>query len=426
MSVIIDIKDFAENGCIDKLTVQKKPTKYNQNPPPIFLYYELASTVALDERFIAVPLSYYYQFLRPKEIGVVETKDPYIQHSFTFMGKLTNAQTAYLPTITETLERTHSILISFHCGFGKTITAIYLAAMYRMRTLIIIPGKNILIQQWLHSLAKFCPGAQCQMITAKNAIKQDMDFYITNGLNLTKRDPKDFFGIGTLIVDEAHLFCSEKNYKSFLNIYPKYSIALTATPQRPDGLQSILGHFFGFEMVSKKLFRPFIYKLYKTNFFPQLEQNAVGGLDWNIVLDSMSADKGRNNLIVKTALQLPSRNILILCKRKEQVDLIYNDLRQYGENVSKFYGSEKYYDVDTRILVSTYSKSGVGFDFPKLDTLIIACSVLEGIEQYIGRVFRREDTTPLIIDFIDKFGGLVKHQKLREEIYKSMGGMKVL
>lgn len=421
MAILIERDQFFRHASCDDLIIKKKETRFNQNPSSIVLYNELASSVSGNDRYMAVPFSYYFHFLATKGVGIVSIQ-PKPHRTFQFEGQLTKGQISYLPQITEILDRLNSVLISFHCGFGKTVVAIYLAWLYKLKTLIIIPGRNVLIDQWIHSIKKFCPTAVIQLLSSRAKVEEGADFVVMNGANISKRNPRDFFGFGTLIVDEAHMFCSEKNSTALLNVFPKYVIALTATPQRTDGLHSILTLHFGPEMISKKLYRPFIYKLHRTGFTPSIIQGD-NGLDWNAVIASMSSSPERNALITKIAISQPSRNILILCKRVDQVNLINESLKKNGlGDVSTFYGNEKYYDVNTRILVSTFSKSGVGFDFPKLDTLIVACSVLEGIEQYIGRVFRRDDTTPLIIDFIDSFGPLVKHQKAREKMYKEMGG----
>ena len=73
-------------------------------------------------------------------------------------------------------------------------------------------------------------------------------------------------------------------------------------------------------------------------------------------------------------------------------------------------------------MVSTYSKAGVGFDNPKLDMLIVAGDVEEMFEQYLGRVFRRMDTVPIIIDIVDKFHVFDKHFQTRMLTYLQSGG----
>ena len=88
-----------------------------------------------------------------------------------------------------------------------------------------------------------------------------------------------------------------------------------------------------------------------------------------------------------------------------------------------FAGSAKTYNTNARILVATYSKAGVGFDNPKLDMLIVAGDVEEMFEQYLGRVFRRMDTVPIIIDMVDHFHVFEKHFQTRMLTYLQSGGL---
>ena len=81
--------------------------------------------------------------------------------------------------------------------------------------------------------------------------------------------------------------------------------------------------------------------------------------------------------------------------------------------------SSKNFNTDSRIIVSTYSKSGIGFDYDKLDTLLIATDFKEGVEQYCGRIFRKRDKIPIIIDIVDDFPSLKSHWYFRRKWYIS-------
>ena len=105
------------------------------------------------------------------------------------------------------------------------------------------------------------------------------------------------------------------------------------------------------------------------------------------------------------------------------VDYIYNQLKQYGEDVTTFKGNKQFYNCKSRILVATISKAGVGFDHPKMDSLILASDVEGYFIQYLGRVFRREDVFPLIFDLVDNFQALTRHYYTRKKIYEEHGGV---
>ena len=78
------------------------------------------------------------------------------------------------------------------------------------------------------------------------------------------------------------------------------------------------------------------------------------------------------------------------------------------EEVTSLVGSQKEFNVNARILIGTVQKCGVGFDHPRLNSLIIASDLLEYYIQYLGRVFRTEKVVPYIFDIVDEHGILQK------------------
>jgi superfamily II DNA or RNA helicase len=91
------------------------------------------------------------------------------------------------------------------------------------------------------------------------------------------------------------------------------------------------------------------------------------------------------------------------------------------ESVDYTTGSKSDFNRDARILVTTFSKSGVGFDHPKLDMLILASDVEEMFAQYFGRCVRREDVSPIIVDLVDNLPNLEKHYLSRRKYAMSVG-----
>lgn len=303
----------------------------------------------------------------------------------------------------------------------NTIFSIFLSSKIKYKTVVLCHRIN-LIDQWVYSISKVCPDAKIQVCGGKTNIDKNCDFVIMNVANVCKKSIDDFKDIGLLIVDEAHTICTENMSQSLFYFYPKYVIFLTATPDRTDGKGKILDLYVGENRIQRKLWRPFNVYVVDTGFKPEIKQNKTGMIDWNGVLQSQALDEDRNDLIVQIIRYFSCRNFLVLCKRVEQGNILKKILLQYDEEVDVFTGSSKKFNRDSRILISTYSKSGVGFDHPKLDTLIIASDVEEGIEQYVGRVFRREDVVPIVFDLLDKMHTMYKHFLTRRNLYSSIGG----
>ena len=411
---------------IKELTIDYQESEFGRKPS--FHLFDIEETDI--SKNICVPFSYYYQNLShlpgQTKYPNQNIKFPKNETGYTFIGSLTEKQELVKEEVFETLNRTHSVILSFHCGFGKTIFSIFLTSLLKYKACVLAHRIN-LIDQWYYSIKKVCPNAKIQILDTKKPIDPSVDFYIMNSSNVTKRSRDDFKNVGILIIDEAHTICTENLSKSLFWFKPKYLIGLTATPYRTDGMSTILELFFGPEIIERKLRRPFNVYVLKTGKNGQIKiksetkVNKMGKLDWNSVLKSQCLNENRNNIIVNIITFFKSRNILVLCKLVEQSKYLLNKLREKGENVDMFVSTQKKFNHDSRILISTFSKTGVGFDHPKLDMLIIASDVEEGIEQYVGRIFRRQDTTPIIIDILDDFKPLYNHYLTRRKLYLETG-----
>lgn len=417
---IINICGFEQRQkIISDLTIDYQETEFGRKPS--FHLFEIDETPFYKN--IYVPFAYYYHYLSSKK---KDNKKEYPKSitNYSFVGKLTEKQELVKDEVFETLNRTKSIILSFHCGFGKTIFSIYITSLLKYKACILAHRIN-LIDQWYYSIKKVCPEATIQILDTKCHIDKSCDFYIINSLNVSKRSKEDFKEIGILIVDEAHTICTENLSKGLFHFQPKYMIGLTATPYRTDGMSIILEHFFGPEIIERKLRRPFNVYVLKTGKNGQVKietkVNKMGKLDWNSVLKSQCLNEARNMMIVNIIKFFKTRNILVLCKLVEQSKYILKKLKEEKEEVDMFVSTQKKFNHDSRILISTFSKTGVGFDHPKLDMLIIASDVEEGIEQYVGRIFRRQDTTPIIIDILDDFRPLYNHYLTRRKLYIETG-----
>jgi superfamily II DNA or RNA helicase len=302
----------------------------------------------------------------------------------------------------------------------NTAMSIYIASKINLKTLVVC-HRIVLINQWKDSIKRFCPNSTVQILNSKSKI-QDNDFYIINAVNIPKHN-KDFYkDIGFVIVDEAHLIMAEKISRCMRYLLPRYVLGLSATPYRNDGLDILMELYFGKNRIERKLFRRHIVYKICTNIKPDVKLNRMGKVDWGSVIDSISNNIERNEMIISVIKYFKDKVFLVLCKRVSQAEYILKRLIQENENVTTLIGNQQEYKKESRILVGTAQKVGTGFDHPLLNSLILACDVEQYFIQYLGRVFRRNDTVPCIFDFVDNYGLLQKHFKTRKDIYIEHGG----
>ena len=400
---------------INELTTKNEDTRYGIGEK---IEVFKVSTEDNNNRYVSIPFSYAYQ--HPSiSIGMRNEGHPKAG-DYTFTIPLNSIQEEVKEEIYEILNRTRSILISLYTGAGKSLLGIFLASKLHYKTMILCHRLTIM-DQWRDSITRSCPSAKVQIVKGKEPIKDDMDFYIMNITNVTKKSEKELKDIGVLMVDEAHCMCTDNTCQSLLHFYPKYLIGLTATPENVKN--NILHYFYGSEWIVKKMFRPHNVYLIESTFKPEVKETGRGTLDWNSVLQSQAESVDFNQIIIEIIKYFRNRTFFILCKRKDQTIYLYKQIKQLGESVDIYIANAKKYDDNARILVSSYSKGGVGMDCPKMDALIIGSDVMENVVQYIGRVFRRENTVPMIFDILAKNGVMYKHYLTRKHTYVSLGGI---
>lgn len=392
-----------------ELQVAQEPSKYSFNQSPI---YTCLFDAEGDDLY--VPFAYDQSYPRP------ERKEYPVQHVH-FAGTLRENQKEVKTEAVELLNETGSVIIAAACGFGKTSTSIYIASKLKMKTLIIC-NRIVLINQWKESINKFCPTATVQILSPTSKA-EDTDFYIINATNVSKHPRQFYKEIGVLIVDEAHLIMAEKLSHCMRYILPRYVIGLSATPYRVDGLNVLFDMYFGTRKIERKLFRKHtVYKV-ATKFVPNVKLNKMGKVDWSSILESQCNNKERNEFIIKLVKHFSDRVFLILCKRVEQAKYLVKRFEEEKEDVTSLIGSNQTYELESRILVGTVQKAGTGFDHPRLNAMILASDVEQYFIQYLGRVFRREDTEPIIFDLVDDYSLLFKHFRTRKNIYIEHGGI---
>lgn len=365
---------------------------------------------------IILPFAYAARVLKLKR----PSREHYPKMEQEFQGVPREEQKEVLKEAKKILSSKGSVMISAFPGFGKTCSAIKLSCDTCFKTLIIV-NKIILMKQWENSIKKFVPNAIIQIVTTKSK-KKDCDFYIINAQNVEKMGKKFFLDIGTVIVDEAHMIMAETLSRSLKYVYPRYLIGLSATPYRPDGLNILLELYFGKDKIIRELYREHtVYKIL-SGFKPKIEKNRLDTVNWGIVLDSQAESEERNELIIKLIKYFSERVFLILVKRISQGEYLEKRLNEEGEDVTSLMGNNQEFKVNSRILIGTSQKVGIGFDHDKLDSLIVAADIEEYFIQYLGRVFRTKETKPVILDIVDNYSVLKKHFDTRQSVYQKHGG----
>ena len=196
----IDSVDEKDRDVIMKdLQIKIEGSKFVYDPKPSYIY-----PIDVGEDYAYIPFAYG----RTCAGGPFECpkRDSYKKLMCKFEGFLREEQKEVKTEVIDHLNKYGSTIIAAMPGFGKTAMSIYVATKIKLRVLI-ITHRIVLINQWKHSIHKFCPKSRVQILSARSKM-DDCDFYIMNASNVPKKDVNFFKDIGFLIVDEVPLSCN--------------------------------------------------------------------------------------------------------------------------------------------------------------------------------------------------------------------------
>ncbi len=419
---INDIKYDIRQQIVKELCIYPK----NKNFNPYKKKYNFSKPISpyeLTNEYIYLP---HYYSIEKFGVDIIPKSSEYPRLYKKFSGTLRDYQKPILKESIEILNKHKNIVLSLYVGFGKTCLAICLSTKIKLKPLIII-HRIILINQWKESIENYCEeGTKVQILDTSSCYDETADFYIINIINIPKFGHIFFEKFGVVIYDEIHLLSTDYFSKGFNYLRPRYNIALSATPYRSDGMDILIDIFFGTNKIIRKLNKEHLVYKVETEIKLEHSLNKDGGIDWTSVINNQADNSKRNHFIAELTKyiynKIEGRNILILCKRVEQVKILEKLCIDKGLYTTSLYGNKKTFDKNANILIATTSKAGTGFDHPKLNTMFLCCDAMDYYIQYLGRVFRTKES-PIIIDIVDNHPLLNKHYNIRKKVYTEHGGI---
>ena len=344
-----------------------------------------------------------------------------------FIGKLNDKQINIINDILPKIYKYYGGLISLPCGFGKTILSLYLISILQLKTIILV-HKESLKEQWEIKIKEFLNNFSIGIIQQKN-INVNTDIIIAMIPSIAKHnyDKQIFNDIGLLIIDECHHIASKEFSKCLYKIGANYTIGLSATPNRKDGLTKIIYWYLGPQLIYIKTRdnnNVMIYNIkYTTNDekFKILLRKYKGKETINTIdmITNISLINDRNNLlldIIKKLLEDNNRYIMVLSERINHLTYLKNNIDNYIKDNNLMIYTEYYRGASTKnerrnaenndnihVLFGSYQIASEGLDIPRLNTLLLA-TPKKDIEQCIGRIQRKNHlyNIPLVIDIIDE------------------------
>ena len=353
-------------------------------------------------------------------------------------------------------------VLSAATAFGKTVVCSYLIAERKTNTLILLQSKDLL-SQWVEELQRFLEinEAPPEYTTKSGRVKKrDSVIGILHGSKNTltgiidvamvqsisgKDEFKDLLdSYGMVIMDECHHAASVTSMELLQGIKAKYVYGVSATPKRGDSLDKVIYMMLGPLRHSYTALERAEQQGIGHYFVPRYTRvvdNSESKDNISKAYSLIASSEVRNNMIISDVINcVKSRNTpVILTRTKEHAKQLRDGLADAADNVLLLYGDntdkenleirEKLKEIsrtESLILIATGQKIGEGFDFPRLDVLMLATPVsFEGrLEQYVGRLNRDFDgkEAVYVYDYIDshmKYFNRMYEKRLRT--YKKIG-----
>lgn len=353
-------------------------------------------------------------------------------------------------------------ILSAATAFGKTAVCSYLISQRKVNTLILLHSKDLL-EQWVEELNKFLAideipptystktgrikrrnSAVGILHGNKNTLTGIIDVAMVGSMYGKGKFNELINAYGMVIMDECHHCGAATTVEVMRKINARYVYGVSATIKRGDNLEKIIYMLLGSirhsfsakERAAEQGIGHYVYPRYTRVVDTMDSKNNI-----NKAYSLISDNGMRNDMIAEdTIFAVQSgRTPVILTRHKHQAKVLYDKLANkadfvfllYGDNTDKENSEIRKElkgipDDKSIILIATGQKIGEGFDYPRLDTLMLAAPVsFSGrLEQYIGRLDRdyagKENV--IVYDYVDSHVRYFDNMYLKRlKTYKRVG-----
>tara|TARA_B110000285_G_scaffold203016_1_gene238786 strand:- start:135 stop:1160 length:1026 start_codon:yes stop_codon:yes gene_type:complete len=328
-------------------------------------------------------------------------------------------------------------LVNTACASGKTVMAIAISSLLKVKTLF-MTHKDFLNVQFADRVKIFCPEAKIGVIKQNKVDIEDKDFVVGSLQSIAMRDydPSIFKDFGLVIIDEVHHCAAEVFCRALVKTCSKYTLGLSATLNRKDGLQRVFKWYIGTPVIklvhNKNDDSDVDVKLYYFNDnnpkYCKIETiyNKISPVK---MLGNVVSYKPRVLFCCKAIIENMSddRKMIVLSERKSllyDIHTVLSETPDFKYTMGFYVGGMTQKKLEesssTQIILGSNSMLAEGYDNQLLNSIILVSPMGE-IEQQIGRILRLQKENrkvkPLVIDIVDNFSIFINRFNKRKAYY---------
>ena len=417
-----------------KKSLTVKPFTQNQSiePNSFPVYMESEKKIYLP-RFWGINI-----FGPPKTIKISYGDNINLLFNGTLREYQTTVLNAYLNSINFNVPEKNnqgnsSALIELYTGSGKTILALKIVEQIKKKTIIFVQ-KTFLKNQWIERIQQFLPNAKIGCIQGPIIDIEDKDIVIAMVQSISMKSYPDtiFHSFGLSIYDEVHHMSSEIFSNCLKKCTTLYSLGLSATMERKDGLTHVFKMYLGDICYKNKTIQEQDNVLVKAidyldsdEEFSEVERDFRGTVKYSTMISKLSNYEYRNifilNVLENELLINNNQQIILLAHNKSLLNYLYKAIVERNiTSVGYYIGGMKDADLKIsekkQIILATYQMAAEALDIKSLTTLFLATPKTD-IVQAVGRILREKHSNPLVIDIIDKHDPFINQFAKRRSFY---------
>ena len=354
--------------------------------------------------------------------------------NIAFQGDLRDYQNHIVEVYKKSAYSVGGGLLEIPCGRGKTVIALKIISELKKKTLVIV-HKGFLLNQWIERISQFLPEAKVGRIQGQILDIEGKDIVIGMLQSLSMKEYPDslFHQFGLTIVDECHHISSEVFCRSLQKIITRYTLGLSATMQRKDGLTKVFKMFLGEIVYSEErestdsVLVKAIQFVTDDKEFNEMCYDYRGSPAYSTMISKLCAFNNRSEFILKVLSKelaiAPEQQIMVLAHNKNILTYLHDAIahRQIA-TVGYYVGGMKEPALkkseSCQIIIATYAMASEALDIKTLTTLVLATPKTD-IVQAVGRILRVKHERPLVIDIVDSHDVFLSQWQKRRKYYMS-------
>ena len=237
------------------------------------------------------------------------------------------------------------------------------------------------------------------------------------------------------VVSNCHHMGAEVFSRCMMKVNTTYTLGLSGTMERKDGLTKVFEMFIGPVVHKEKtesehsvLVKGIVYNVDDEDF-NETQYDYMGNPKFSTMISKLCSYNHRSEFIlyiVAAELELnPDQQIMILAHNKTLITYLHDAIAHRnigGGSVGYYIGGMKEAALkqseSKKIIIATYAMASEGLDIKTLTSLILA-SPKTDVCQSVGRILRQKHSSPLVIDIIDGHDIFMSQWYKRRKYYKS-------